>query len=465
MFFEEDEKKYKCVAPDIDRLVLHFDQGSYNARKSTPELLDAMTPIFELLKPLAPLKENNDAKAIWLRIPRGQIEDYGSFEEMKEYGEVDTYEEYEQSWCREYPDECVWYKLVIVQCFEKDGSLRYYAMKLGNKFIISANFEDNLFGETGYYPEKAAVQLCSLLIPAIEEAVRLLKDGKYNTLVEEALPYQFRTGVIRRSDLWSAVPEIKRNMFDGLSDDTVNDFEQLISSGVNDIAKIGRIKEFTANDFFYACKLGYEAIGKDCKGLSLSEIYMRYSDGRDEGLTGKGHGLNARPGIDYDDPVAWDDWYFHRQQRGGHPWEVVPGGNSTHMELYVANDKLTLEWDYKGGRITAEEYNERLKESGYYFQIAGMHRKYESISFYIALSKAGLPIIITNGDELMASFKGTDYVGIVPHDMPTRYCEELFPNEYGRIFDYGHVYKDEDCWFDKIKWLPEAPSELVTPEG
>ena len=63
---------------------------------------------------------------------------------------------------------------------------------------------------------------------------------------------------------------------------------------------------------------------------------MHYADGRDEGLTGQGHGLNAGPGIDFDSPAAWNDWYFGTRG-GGHPWEVVPGGNSTHVELYVCN--------------------------------------------------------------------------------------------------------------------------------
>ncbi|WP_026528275.1 hypothetical protein [Butyrivibrio sp. VCD2006] len=183
--------------------------------------------------------------------------------------------------------------------------------------------------------------------------------------------------------------------------------------------------------------------------------------GRDEGLTGKGHGLNEGPGIDFEDPKAWDEWYFNREQQGGHPWEVVPGGSSTHMELYVCNDKRDLEWDLRGGEITEEEYQEKIKKAGYYFCIVGVHRQFESISFYLALSDAGLPVIIGSAEEMVASFDGSDYVGVVPHHMYTRYCSDLLPDEYGDIIDFTHVYKDEDAWFDKITWIPEEPAVLL----
>ena len=94
MFFEDNDRQYKLVAPDVDELLRYFDRGLMNPTGSTPALLSAFEPLWNLLTPLAPLKKNEEAKAIWLRIPRGEITDYATFEEMKEYGEVETYEEY-----------------------------------------------------------------------------------------------------------------------------------------------------------------------------------------------------------------------------------------------------------------------------------------------------------------------------------------------------------------------------------
>ena len=462
MFFEDDEKKYKMVAPDIDGLLCYFKNRSLiNAVKSTPQLLAAVESIFELLKPLQPIKKNDAVKSLWLQIPRGTIEEYDSFEDMKSYGEVENYEEYVQRWLQEYPMEYVWYELVIVRCLDREGKLEYYGMNLGNERVIAASIDDRFFGETEYYAEEAAIQLCELIIPAIKEAMKLLEEGKYNARVEGELPYYFRTGVIKRSDIWSVDPDCKKSNYDGLSEEAVSRFKELISSGANNVEKIGRIRDFTANDFFKACKLGYEAIGKDCNNFSLPELYIHFSDGRDEGLTGTGYGLNEGSGIDFGDPEAWNEWYFHREQQGGHPWEVVPGGNSTHMSLYVCNDKRELEFSLRCGKLTKAEYDRKIEKTGYYFEIVGVHRQFESVNFYLALMDAGLPVVIEDAEELVKRFEGSDYIGVVPHHMFTRYCANLFPIKYGNIIDFTHVYKEDDCWFDKITWLPEEPAELL----
>ena len=96
--------------------------------------------------------------------------------------------------------------------------------------------------------------------------MNLLKDGKYNELVQMQLPYKHRVGVIKRSEIWAVDPEKKKEAFGGLSEEDVNKFKALIASGIND-----------------------EDID-----------------------------------IDFDDPKAWDDWYFGRTHRGsGHPWESI----------------------------------------------------------------------------------------------------------------------------------------------
>ena len=42
--------------------------------------------------------------------------------------------------------------------------------------------------------------------------------------------------------------------------------------------------------------------------------------------------------------------------------------------------------------------------------------------------------------------------------IPT-YCESMFPNHYGKILDFMHVY-DDDIWIRDIEWLPEKEAEL-----
>ena len=454
-----DDKEWKMVAPDIDRLIRAFGRGMRNPEPSTDTLRSAFQLIVSLLEPLASAVDNDEVKSIWIRIPRGDIQDYDSFEYLRELEEITTYEEYEELWREDYPDEYNWYRLVVIQSFDNEDVLQYYGLSLGNSTVISATTEEEEADFEANIYEEIAVKICELIMPAIEKSMKLLLAGDYNTLVEKELPYIFRTGVIKRRELWDANPDRMELDYDGLSDETVNEFISLIQSGNNSDERIGRICNFTANDFFNACKLGYEAIGYDCRGFSLSELYLHYSDGRDEGLTGKGHGLNAGIGVDFDDSKEWDEWYFNREQHGGHPWEVVPGGNSTNMQLQVLHDESKLGYLFRKGEITKNEYEEKQKEAGYYFAISGINRRFESVNFYLTLSKAGLPVIIRDDKELVDSFKGEDYIGIVPHHIIPKYCADLFPKEYGHVIDYMHAYKDDD-WFDKIIWLQEEPALL-----
>ncbi|MCR5698908.1 MAG: hypothetical protein K6G52_04605 [Treponemataceae bacterium] len=456
------KKEYKLVAPDIDRLLNCFGRGHLNPSGITEKLDAAMKPLFEALLPLAPLKSNNEAKVIWLQIPRGDISDFDSFEDLKEYGEVKTYKEYEKLWKEEYPDEIKWYRLAIVEGKDLDGKVDFKAVALGNKTIISARMNEN--SKADYEVEcknDFAVALCELIVSAAKKSVELLKIGEYNKMVEVSLPYWFRTGVIKRTALWNHEPEIKKHDFDGLSEKTISRFRELLASGVNDENKIGRKKVFTANDFFRACVVGYKACGYAVEEKTPSELYLQYADGRDEGLTGTGCGLNAGPGIDFDDSAAWDSWYFGNRG-GGHPWEVVPGGNSTHVELYVRHDENKIGYLFRSGRLTESEYKERQKNEGFYFGIAGKYRTFEVVSFYVALSDAGIPVFLNDAEEILARFDGSDYVGIVPHDTFPRYCESMFPDEYGKIIDFMHVY-DEDIekYGNDIIWLPQTEAELL----
>ena len=445
-------------APTVDKLLRWFDRGYMNASAPSEKLKAAMAPLFSALVPLAPLKKNDEAKAIWVKIPRGDISDYGSFEEWKDWGEVDSYEEYIGRWKEDYPDEFNWYKLVIAESFNKDGSLRYRGVSVGNKMVISADMDRGSAAES--FDDDAAIELCSIMTVAAKGAIQKLRDGVYNEEVNRSLPYEFRIGVIKRSAVWEKEPDGKQYVLEGLSEECLAQFKRLLSSGANDEMKIGRLSRMTANDFFRACSVGYKACGFKDTDMPPVDQYLKYADGRDEGLTGRGYGLNEGPGINFDDPEAWDQWYFHGEQHGcGHPWEVVRGGNSAHVDLAVCHDRHSIAWKVSTGRITQEEAAQH--PNGYYFTVAGKHRTFEAVSFYVALSDAGLPVFLYDADAILARIEGTDYIGIVPHHVIPKYCEDMFPAKYGRVIDFMHVY-DEDLaeYGDAIEWLPMEEAEL-----
>ena len=113
------------TAPKVDRLLRFFERGYMNPSGDTHRVKSAMEPLFAALSDLAPLRKNDEAKAIWLQIPRGEISEYDAFEDLEAYGEVETYEEYEARWHEDYPDEICWYELVLAEGFNADGTLGF----------------------------------------------------------------------------------------------------------------------------------------------------------------------------------------------------------------------------------------------------------------------------------------------------------------------------------------------------
>lgn len=449
--------EWKLVAPDIDRLVRCFDRGILNPSPPTKGLLAALEPLFSALSDLEPMKSNDEAKAIWIMVPRGTIRDYGDYEELKEYGDVSSYDEFTRQWQEEYPDEIYWYRLVIV---ESEG---FRGVAVSNRTVVSTSINEEPVEY--FHDHEVAEILCSLLAKAAENSMDLLRSGKYNQVVSSSLPFQHRTGVVKRSTIWNVEPRMKESIFEGLPGGTFKAFEELVTTGENDEGKIGRLKNMTGNDFLRACAIGYKACGYMGSELSLVDQYMLHADGRDEGLTGRGNGLHSGPGIDLDSPQAFEEWYFDNSRVGGHPWEVCRGGNSTHVSLAVSNDKRMISWMEKLGKITKEEAGKALENSGWYYTVAGnaWNRAVEAVKFYVALKDAHLPVILSDADAILSRFKGEDFIGIVPHRVFPAYCENMFPEKYGTILDFMHIYvEDMESFGDQIEWLPEDEAQLIS---
>lgn len=162
------------------------------------------------------------------------------------------------------------------------------------------------------------------------------------------------------------------------------------------------------------------------------EQYYLHADGRDDGLGD----------IDPDDPGAFRSWLTDRDRRGGHPWEVARGGNSTHISLYPV-----------------------LDEGGYTFLLAGssVGRTIETVKFYLALRKAGLPVSVKDGNILANRLIGEEKMGIVPQGVPPVYCEGLFPDE--RIIAFVNLdVEDLEALSPYCTWQPVPKASLRNSE-
>ena len=456
--------KLSFTAPVLDRLLSSFNTGLVNSKLYDKKVLDVTIPLFHALSGLMPSPKNHDMKSIWVCVPRGTIDDFGDYEEMLEYGEVDSHEDFESLWQSEYPDKYVWYQLSLFEYHDKQGNLSYKGIIVNNYSVLSASFQEGI--EKEYWLNDVIIDTCNKLLEAVSVSMKLLKEGIYNDFLNKELPYQYRKGVVQRHYVMEAEPEMKENLFKGLSEETYIKFCKLIDNGQNQVSAIKPLQSMTANDFFKACALGYKACRYKGTTFSPMEQYFMHADGRDEGLTGKGSGLHSEyGGVNPDSPSAWDTWFHDKDRFGGHPWEVCRGGNSTHVSLYVV-DGRDVKFGIVTGKITEDEAKRIQNESGYYFCVAGKAwtRAAEAINFYVAIHEAGYPVILADADAILARLQGKDWIGIVPHSMIPAYCESMFPTSYGVILDFMHVYKEEDLWFDKIQWLPIEEAIFVKSE-
>lgn len=453
--------EWKLVAPDIDRLLRAFGRGYKNPAAQTRKVLDALDRLLDVLADLKPLAGNDEVKSIWLKVPRGSLDDFGDYEELLAEGEVTSHEEYVELWESEYSDDYSWYELVAVE----NECCR--AVSVGNVMVLCAGSQQKPADFD--WLEEHVVILLDLLARSACESMRALREGSYNAAVAEQLPYYLRTGVVARDAIWAAHPEARDAIFDGMDEDTYRAFCEYSAADAEDEGAIGRLPALTGNDFLAACALGYGACGYDvCGGdgrcLPLDDLYLRYADGRDEGLTGKGAGLCSGPGIDLASPEAWDAWFFGRTRSGGHPWEVCRGGNSTHVSLFVCHDRREAEFRHRVGELSDEEFRASVQSWGYYYVVAGKawNRAVEAVHFYVALKRAGLPVVLRDALSILARFKGEDLIGVVPRDVIPVYCEGIFPKSYGAILDFMHVCDEDMAAFgDKIEWLPEDEAKLA----
>jgi len=242
------------------------------------------------------------------------------------------------------------------------------------------------------------------------------------------LPPKHRTGTITRNDYWKVYPERKMVYFEDLSQRDIEGFISIARKLPEKPRK--RLPAMTANDFYRFCSMGYAANKYNGLNMTPERQYYRHADGRVEGLNE----------IDPDSPEAFRAWYEERES-WGHPWEVCRGGNHNHIDLFV-----------------------RLDARGFYLQLAGSSwdRTMETVRFFLALYRAGLPVVLYEAKLLASRLEGTEKMGIVPEGVYPIYCRSMFPGE--KIIDFINLPEDrQDELLQYCEWQPlkEVQQSLI----
>ena len=415
-------QKY-LTAPRITNYIHWLGRLSYRGSDFDftydPQSYKDIEEIFRLIRQIKP-NGKNGSRELWLRAERGPIEDFGDYEEYLDDGQVENREEFEKLWLDYYPEAESWFEFVAVE----DAEINYQAILVGQRFCIEVDGRKN----------RSAIEhdispFTGWLLDSVRCCINGLKDDSYNTSVQNGLPPKHRTGTIVRKHLWDAFPEAREAFFSPISTEDVEMFVALArEQGKTDSQAVGLIRSMTANDFYRFFALGYSANKNKGCDLPTKEQYYLHADGRDEGLKD----------LDGDSPEAFREWMQHRP-RGGHPWEVCRGGNSTHIDLFVVQH-----------------------DGGYSLAVAGsaLTRTVEAVKFFLALYRAGLPVTIREAETLAERLTEREKIGIVPTGVIPVYCESLFPGEH--IIDFMNLPEEkQDELLPFCKWQPIEEVTIV----
>ncbi len=414
-------------APQVQRYIEFLRTGSLNGQKfqfpDQEKVIPAIDELFSLMKRIKP-DANDRGKKLWLRVPRGTIDDYGSFEEANEYNDYSSFDEFVDEWKSFFPDEMMWFSL---SCIE-DETVRFRAIFLNHNLI----YEDN--GRSGCkFVNIDGAEFFQWLCDAVRNCIVELEGGTYNSNVNTFLPVEKRTGLIPRKDYWDIMTEERDEFLRGFPKSSIEKFFELIKDQNADYDSVGRLPTMTAKMFYEVCSYGYAANPQEynVSGMSPKEQYYQFADGRDEGLSE----------IESDSTEAFSRWLNGERFMGGHPFEVMRGGNSTHVSLYVHSD-----------------------EDGYFFVLDGrsIGRTVETLNFYLALREHNLPVFLNDSDLFKRRLLETEQIGVVPEDVTPRYCESLFPG--GNAHDFMQLPWEEperSSVAAKCAWLPEPTVELI----
>lgn len=317
-----------------------------------------------------------------------------------------------------------------------DGEAPILEVQVGKK--VEANDSHRSFG--GHASRFDYTDISKQWGPLISSArvwlKRVQQDWiKMNALVIAKYPINRRKGVVPHSIVRASLSDIFR-LDRELGKRNTAKFIKIHENGYfRDEKKIER-SSMTVKIFFDYCKVAYIAAQRKDdyidEKLSGLEMYKRYADGRHEGLLD----IDIHSEEEF---AAWLDGTHPKRDRGGHPWEIKRGGNTTHIDLYVSRPRFR---EKEGFIVTVNAH--------------AISRLTEAIRMFLSLYDAGMPITIGAPEDIMKRLLAQDNIGIVPcydslHRANQEYSEDQNVHDVMYYDDFGR-YKRRVKPF--ITWEP-----------
>lgn len=310
-----------------------------------------------------------------------------------------------------------WWRLQISRYAE-----RYY-LSIGDDTRFSIAATGKVISGIGvrYDEDRAFLAWLAGRIP-IEVDVMLRDPGTYRRDLTRRLPLRHRLGLVKRSVVWEALPDAYRPDRElGLKN--LREFERLVARPPTETTH----HKLTLDEYLSACAIAYGAVGYPKwirPGMLPRDQYQSMADGRDEDL------LKVSPRA----AAALAEWADSRRG-GGHPFEICRGGNSTHITLGFSR-----------------------RDGGWQLYLEGgsTGRMVETARMALALERAGVPIVLMRGPEMVQKLKGEDDLGIVPELLRGSHPASLFPAQE-RVYDTCTIIALEAGWPSVrplVRWMP-----------
>ena len=442
----------KLIQPLICRLSKGGFDNSYSVANQTSR--DILLEIKTLLDTFEPIGDDY-RHGLWIEIPRGKPADWASFDEVKDWGEVETEEEYLSYWQEEFPRETYWHYLSVSQYI--GHTFLHISDNDMHGCIIhdDPNRDCNRNSPFDWFLDP----LLTLLKEKVAEIVK--NPPAYNRYVEEHLPKRQRTGHIARKDLDRIVPwqqrmpkdaekairvlrecvaneEIYQKIRLGQTVETYPSSyrEPLTDMSIRLYAKYFRVAYLAFEEHYlqYASRKKARTMKrmlKESDTLSDVEFYKRYQLGRHGEITDE---------TDIDSASAFKEMAFDHYGELG----------LSRMDVHATDWYTPGKW-----LIT--------------FGISYSACVDVGAEIAVALYETGCPLIIHNAQKLLDVLEGRDNVLLTPHT----FHDYFGHHEEGGVFDLPHeCYLGQDGeltheQYDEIvslaEWDPETPLNLDTP--
>lgn len=249
-------------------------------------------------------------------------------------------------------------------------------------------------------------------IPVFEKAVLHLKQVQKNWLVEntaihKSFPLKYRKGIVPHNIINECFPTLI-NVRKLVGENNAKQIIELIESNYFRDTHELRLETLTANKYFEYCKVAYNSV-TERQNTSINDngkaLYQTYADGRHEGLLD----IDGNSSTDF---ASWLDGSHPKKTTGGHPWEILRGGNTTHISL----------------RVSRPDYQTK---KGFVVKLAGdsLVRLKECIQIALALHKAGLPFVLQDANEIRLRLLAQDNIGIVPENQSLHRANKTFKQD------------------------------------